>query len=176
MGVFSKNLNNLKLYIMNQNQLKHLLQKIKDEEDSLCIEKNENLIKDSNRMFVFLLDKLNEIKTEVLKNGFNSEEEEIYFFKKVKPEISGRILFYESLINIELSHPKSSFKEQIKYYEKQIKLIYRNFNDEFYRYILLERKDKDEIYFLRKNIDYNNISRDFFLSSIKNSLLIMTCF
>lgn len=149
---------------MCQNKFENLLQKIKDEENSLCIEKNENLIKDSNRMFVFLLDKLNEVKTEILTNGFSSEKEEIYFFKKVKPEISGRILFYEGLIDIELSRPRNSSKEQIRYYEKQINIISESLDNEFYRYILLEREDKDKVYFLRKNINYSSFSRDFFLS------------
>lgn len=153
---------------MYQEQFTNTLQKVEKKENNLFMIQSGNIVTKSNQMILFLSNVLDEVKTKVLKNDFQSEQEEIYFFKRVKPQILGKILFYQKLIEIEvLFCSKSNLKQQVKYYKTHINTISKNFNDEFYRYILLERKDKDDFYFLRKNINYNEfktIHKDFFLN------------
>lgn len=154
---------------MYQQQLANILQKVKKEEHNLYTTKSKNLIKESDKIILFLSDKLNELKIEVLKNDFKSEQEEIYFFKEIKPRILGEILFYKSLIDIEILYSKgnTNTEQQIMCYKTQINKILKDLDNEFYRYILLGRKDKDNFYFLRKNINYNelkSVHKDFFLN------------
>lgn len=152
---------------MYKQQFTNILQKVKDEESNLFITRSKNIIKESDKMILFLSNRLNEIKKEVLKNSFKTKQEEIYFFKEIKPQILGKILFYQNLIDIEILYSKTNVKQQIKYYKTQIHKISKGFNDEFYKYILLERKDKDDFYFLRKNINYNRLkgnAQSFFLN------------
>ncbi len=148
-------------------QFTNTLRKVEKEENNVFMKQSGNIVVKADQMISFLSDVLNEIKVEVLKKDFNTEQEEIYFFKEVKPQILGKILFYRNLIDIEILCPKINLKQQVKYYKTQISSISENFSDEFYRYILLGRKDKDEFFFLRKNINHNEfrtIHKDFFLN------------
>ena len=36
----------------------------------------------------------------ILKNNFKSEDEEIYFFKEVKPQFTSKIIFHNTIFNI----------------------------------------------------------------------------
>ncbi len=171
MGVVWEFIKTLKLilnfYIMYQKQFTDTLQKVEKKENDVLAMQSQDIITKSNTMLLFLSDVLNKIKAKIIKKDFQSEHEEIYFFKEVKPQILGKILFYQKLIDVEVLCSKSNLKQQVKYYKVQINTISKDFNDEFYRYILLNRVDKDNFYFLRKNINYNElktIHKDFFLS------------
>ncbi len=152
---------------MYHKQFTDTLQKVEKKEYDVLTMQSQDIITKSNTMLLFLSDVLNEIKAEVLEKDFESEHEEIYFFKEIKPQILGKMLFYQKLIDIEVLCSKSNLKQQVKYYKIQIDTISKDFNDEFYKYILLNRVDKDDFYFLRKNINYNElktIHKDFFLN------------
>ncbi len=152
---------------MYKQKFTDILQKVeKRENDVLSIEFQDTITK-SKTMILFLSDVLNEMKVEVIKNDFQSEQEEIHFFKKIKPLVLGKMLFYQKLIDIEMLCFKSNLKQQVKYYKTQTNTIAMDFNNEFYKYILLEREDKDNFYFLRKNFSYNELKtvhKDFFLN------------
>ncbi len=152
---------------MCQKQFTNTLQKVEKKENDVFMVQSGNIVTKSNQMILFLSGVLDEIKVKVLKNDFKTDQEEIYFFREIKPQILGKILFYQKLIEVEVLCSKSNLKQQVKYYKTHINSISKSFNDEFYRYILLEREDKDDFYFLRKNINYNEfktIHKDFFLN------------
>ena len=100
---------------------------------------------------------LEELQKIVIKTSFKSKVEEIKFFKKVKPQIVSKIIYYQILFNIESKRPRSSNKSQKKYLNDYIDKLQVYFGDnlEFYHYCRRGSTFFDEQYFLRGNIDNN---------------------
>ncbi|RXP54822.1 hypothetical protein EC396_08910 [Lutibacter sp. HS1-25] len=94
---------------------------------------------------------LNELRQEVKLNGFQSPKEEIYFFKKQKPYIKGRLRFYLALNAYLIEKPAGSKSKQRKYVDLQLSYIrlenckYIN----FVNYYKLNETKNDKTYFLR---------------------------
>lgn len=91
----------------------------------------------------------------VSRRKFKSNEEEIKFFKCVKPHIYSKLIYYVKLFNIESKRPRSSNKAQVKYFNKHIDRLQNYFNDnlEFYHYYRRGATFLDEQYFLRGKAD-----------------------
>jgi hypothetical protein len=93
----------------------------------------------------------NDIKAEVLKNGFTLEEEEIYFFKHIKPEFYALQIYELSLHDLATRKPVAT-KEMIKaYFEEELVYILRFFktNAFHYHYYKTGATELDDRYFLR---------------------------
>ncbi|WP_026451460.1 RteC domain-containing protein [Aequorivita capsosiphonis] len=103
------------------------------------------------------------LRDEVALNDFNSIQEEIFFFKHIKPQIFSKLIYYVKLFNIESKRPRSSSKFQIKYLNNQINRLQVFFNDnlEFYHYYRRGATSLDEQYFLRGKSDLRSAT-DFF--------------
>ena len=95
------------------------------------------------------------LRKKVIQKGFLSSDEEIYFFKHIKPQIFSKLIYYVRLFNIESKRPRSSPKFQIKYLNNHInKLqIYFNENLEFYHYYRRGATTLDKQYFIRGKSD-----------------------
>lgn len=94
------------------------------------------------------------------KHKFSSPEEEIYFFKDLKPIFISKLIYYKTVLSIETNLPTSK-KNKIKFYEEALNLIQENTNKnrKFYEYYRARASHKDNIYFLR-NCDANILKRD----------------
>lgn len=95
------------------------------------------------------------LRNEVIEKGFDSKNEEISFFKHIKPQIFSRLIYYVRLFNIESKRPRSSSKFQIKYLNNHIDKLQIFFNDnlEFYHYYRRGATTLDEEYFIRGKSD-----------------------
>ncbi|WP_321346133.1 RteC domain-containing protein [uncultured Draconibacterium sp.] len=91
----------------------------------------------------------------VLKNGFNNEKEEIYFFKHIKPKVESKFIFYTELFQLEANRPDGGKKHQLKYFRDEIKnlCVFQKENKELYYYMKRNKVQSDQIYFLRGNLD-----------------------
>ncbi|NQX97534.1 MAG: RteC domain-containing protein [Flavobacteriales bacterium] len=58
---------------------------------------------------------IEEVRQEVIKKGFQKEEDEIYFFKNIKPRFVFRLIYHISIYNLETNRPNSSIKIKRKY-------------------------------------------------------------
>ena len=94
-----------------------------------------------------------ELKEYVVLNGFNDVEEEIRFFKTIKPKVFSKLIFYNDLLRIEnyklLTHRKFIAKvlsEAIREIHEFIKS-----NKEFYYYYITNQTYLDEKYFVRND-------------------------
>lgn len=96
---------------------------------------------------------LKRLKVIVLKNGFTSDEQEIEFYKHIKPKILSYLIFYVKRLDITSKCPIEGEKEGIKYLKKHISLLQNYFNNnlEFYNYFKSNAEHLDEHYFLRAN-------------------------
>lgn len=94
------------------------------------------------------------------KHKFSSPEEEIYFFKDLKPIFISKLIYYKTVLSIETNLPTSK-KNKIKFYEDALNSIQENTNKnrKFYEYYRARASHKDNIYFLR-NCDANILKRD----------------
>ncbi|WP_346860831.1 RteC domain-containing protein [uncultured Draconibacterium sp.] len=95
------------------------------------------------------------LRESVIENGFKSEEEEIYFFKHVKPKVESKFIFYTELFQLEANRPEGGKKIQLKYLRDEINnlCVFQKENKELYYYIKRNKVQSDRIYFLRGNLD-----------------------
>ncbi|WP_262914708.1 RteC domain-containing protein [Gelidibacter sp. F63206] len=95
------------------------------------------------------------LRQKVLEMGFNNPEEEISFFKHIKPQIFSKLIYYVKLFNIESKRPRSSSKFQIKYLSAHINKLQVYFNDnlDFYHYYRRGATTLDTEYFTRGKTD-----------------------
>lgn len=112
-------------------------------------EKNE--ITKSTQILTFLESKLEELKSFIVKYDFKTEEEEILFFKEIKPKIISKLIYYMSVYKIEMNRPKGSCSTVETYLLTELDRLKHYFerNIEIYHYYRTGCTHFDKIYFLR---------------------------
>lgn len=95
---------------------------------------------------------LMELKEFITNRGFESKEEEIDFFKTIKPKFLSKLIFYHKAFEIVSHLPFSSAIEIKSFYLKELEKINAYFQDnaEFYSYYRANSTFFDDVYFLRK--------------------------
>jgi hypothetical protein len=113
------------------------------------VEKNE--ITKSTQILTFLESKLEELKSFIVLYDFKTEEEEILFFKELKPKIISKLIYYMSVYKIEMNRPKGSFSTVETYFLAELDRLKHYFdrNIEMYHYYRTGCTHFDKIYFLR---------------------------
>lgn len=81
---------------------------------------------------------------------FRTEEEEIHFFKKVKPKIMAIVIFYKEVLRIEVSKPPGKVLQN-KYYKNALEKSTEYFKKEpkIYKYYRANADTYDTLYFTR---------------------------
>nr|WP_260402242.1 RteC domain-containing protein [Flavobacterium notoginsengisoli] len=105
-----------------------------------------------------IVSKLRDVRSIVLKNGFKDINEEIYFFKHIKPQFVAKLIYYNSIYRISVNLPLNNLKKQKKYINKEIFYIRRFLTENlsFYGYFRNNEVKFDHEYFVRKeySIDF----------------------
>lgn len=97
---------------------------------------------------------LTSLKIAVAGYQFRSAEEEILFFKVSKPQISGLLMFYVRLYQIEKNRIDKSLSSQCRYLKIELENLQKSFlNNDFYEYYRAGRTELDNRYFIRENYD-----------------------
>ncbi|UMQ43177.1 RteC domain-containing protein [Chryseobacterium sp. Y16C] len=136
---------------------KNILLSIEKEEINVSRSK-KSAIDEAYHMVSFLDKTLTELKAQINLKGFESILDEIIFFKRVKPEILGMLMFYNKVVKIEAYSPINSELTE-PYYTEQVRLLNKEYkkhiaSSDFYSYYRTGRSDKDEYYFRLGNINY----------------------
>lgn len=99
-----------------------------------------------------LHEKLTQLKSFIVSYEFKTKEEEIHFFKELKPQIYGRLLFYIRLFKIEKNRPGATIMADQIYLSKEMKKLEEAFTNclDFYKYYRSGNIIYDDRYFLRK--------------------------
>lgn len=81
--------------------------------------------------------------------------EEIQFFKQIKPKFKSQLIFFQSLLNIEIRKPIGDSNVIIAYFVNELKILQHFFesNLSFYQYVRTQSVYLDEYYFVRGNYD-----------------------
>ena len=118
--------------------LSKILSKIHRQEEKLSSQ--PMLIADeAYQMTLFLNEMLCSLKSTVLQNGFYDEEHEIDFFKNIKPQVLGKLIYYNKVFRIETNCPVSNGKLHQIYFQKLLKNLKSDYSEnickeDFYRY------------------------------------------
>jgi len=117
---------------------------------SIDLEKT-NLINKAQKSIVCIKSALCKLKTFILNYTFKNEEEEILFFKEIKPAILSQLVYFLEINNIESKRPIGSFEIQQNYLLGELEKLTLYFNShlEFYRYYRMNSTFLDDKFFVR---------------------------
>lgn len=92
-----------------------------------------------------------EIKAFISDYTFKDEDEEIRFFKEIKPQLFSKLIYYQKIYRIEAMRPNGSDEAQKKYLIKELDHLKDFFdkNLDFYKYYRSNGTHFDKICFIR---------------------------
>jgi hypothetical protein len=116
-----------------------------------------NLIDKAQKSILCLNSSLSKLRTSILSYTFKNEEEEILFFKEIKPGIFSQLIYHVKINNIEGKRPMGSFEIQQKYLLNELDKLTLFFNShiEFYRYYRTNSIFLDDKLFVRGREDFH---------------------
>ncbi len=128
-----------------------MMKEISIETESIDIDTCDISIEESITMVEFLKKNLSDLRDFFLSKESIGLQEEIVFFKEMKPEILGLLLYFNKIHNIELRRPTGSNSTQMEYYENELRSITFFFERhlDFYQYYRSKSTYLDEYYFVR---------------------------
>lgn len=99
------------------------------------------------------------VKDRVASCDFETINEEIYFFKKIKPLFTSEIEYYGFVSFAEITKEKEADPVELQRFWSNETLRMEKFikaNQDFYEYYKSGKSDKDAIFFTRENSDLSN--------------------
>jgi len=113
-----------------------------------------NLMMKSLEASRVLMKAYNQLKAFILLYTFQGDEEEILFFKEIKPRLCFRLIYYRKLHNVELDRPIGAEKQR-EYLNDILNDInkYNHKRLDFIRYYRSGSSHLDSLYFLRRQTD-----------------------
>lgn len=132
-------------------KLSIFLERLRAELESVDLEKSNYNIVELYYLISNLEDLLDETRVYLFSLNTLTVEEEIFFFKEVKPTILGYLLFFNKIHTFELKCPNGSNETVHDYYQKELNSLTYFFdrNLEFYQYYRSNSTHLDEQYFTR---------------------------
>ncbi|SEB01213.1 RteC protein [Flavobacterium gillisiae] len=131
-----------------------LLSELEHQLDKIHLEMQEPVqyAEKSIKISISILEKL---KTYCLNYKFHDKNEEIDFFRNIKPMFAAKLIYYNEIYTIETNKPYGSKKTLRKYYNTEILKLKTFFeeNQEFYRYHRTNNRCLDKRYFVRGKYD-----------------------
>jgi hypothetical protein len=101
------------------------------------------------------------LKENIKKHEFDSDQEEIIFFKTIKPRFTGLVEYYNQCYQALLFLPDSGPAAALYFWKMELRRIQRSFelHAEFIQYYEQGNTDLDETYFLRVYSDLSNFEK-----------------
>jgi hypothetical protein len=140
--------------------LNTIVSEIRKMEEKISNE-TQYLIDEAYQMTIYLKELLHTAREHILKEGFKNKAEEIEFFRDIKPQILGKLIYYNKVFRIETVCPVKDGKMYQKFFMGQLQQLKHEFKEQicgsyFYRYYRSGRNDRDEEYFMRGKINYRD--------------------
>ncbi|MDL2239141.1 RteC domain-containing protein [Bacteroidales bacterium OttesenSCG-928-K22] len=132
---------------------------IKEKEDNLI-----DIIRDAPIIISILESKFVELKKLISKYKFESQNDEIVFFKDTKPKLFCKLIYYQNIYHIALQCPMTGAEARKKYLKKELEQIndYCKRNSEFIQYYRSKSTNADSYYFVRGIKDLNLNTENFY--------------
>lgn len=98
---------------------------------------------------------IDRLKTYIIKYKFHNQNEEIIFFKQLKPKFLSRLIYFNRIYIIETHKPHGGLKIVRRYLNNELQKLKQYFDDnlEFYKYFRTGSNYLDHRYFLRGKHD-----------------------
>ena len=139
------------LYLINE-----LKQELEKELNTIDKEHAEQFNK-AKHSIGCIINCLQEMRSVVCQKEFNSIEDEIHFFKIIKPSVFQCILYFKKIMEIESEMPAGAKNTKRKFLKSHLKKINRFYNDnrDFCRYMRSGMTYLDATYFTREDLNFN---------------------
>lgn len=114
-----------------------------------------DMVKVAEKSLMLIDESVRELKEMVSIHHFENIAEEVYFFKKLKPQFISKFIYYSTILDIESHLPNAGNKAIKKYYEAEqdkLKSFYIE-QAEFYSYYRREATYLDHKIFVRNSYD-----------------------
>lgn len=118
---------------------------------SVQLEKlKKDKIKNTKQFILWAETKIEELHQWLKTHDFENKQEEIEFFKEIKPSIISKLIFEKEVLRIETNAPGGKIQIR-KFYEAELRKIYgySQNNNKFYQYYRSGSEVFDELYFTR---------------------------
>ncbi len=137
-----------------QEYFENIIEELQEELRELAMDVDDQ-IRLSEQSIRICWSKLQEVKAFILAHPFKNTDEEIWFFKTIKPRMLSHLIYYNSIFRIETKKPNGGEKIIRKYYEGELAKLKNYFenNLEFYKYYRTDSTYLDQYYFLRNKFD-----------------------
>jgi hypothetical protein len=124
---------------------------IEAELESTSVDSCDISMEESYRLIEFFQEVLEKLRDKFTTCTFENKQEEIYFFKEMKPSILSKLLFFNKIYTIEIKLPNGSNVCRKTHYENELNSLayFFNRNLDFYQYYRSSSTHLDECYFLR---------------------------
>lgn len=144
---------------------KEILLKISASEQDYSLQV-ATVIEQAGSMVILLQGGLSQLRDKIRISGFTDAAQEIEFFRFVKPQVVGKLIFYNEVYRIETTLPVQGGKLYRKYFLGQLKALRQNHASQldmnFYRYYRSGRTDKDNEFFQRGNRHFSSFVDSFY--------------
>lgn len=116
-----------------------------------------DLIRKAQKSICCIKDALTQLRAFTIQHTFCDDAEEILFFKKTKPELFSKLIYYIKILNIESCKPVGSREMQVGYLQGELNKLTLFFDNhlEFYQYYRMDSTYLDNKYFIRGKEDLN---------------------
>ena len=159
---------------------KQILEQLKDKLQEIVNDEHDEILKAEKSVGICSIALL-DLREYVNHSVFKNKEEEIRFFKEIKPYVLGEYLYYSKLWEILIRQPVTSIRRRKRYLKRMITESQKFFNDnpEFYLYYRSGSTHLDDKYFCRTEMNcplncqhfifdpYFSTSHDYTLAAIK---------
>lgn len=116
---------------------------------------DEDMVKVAEKSLLLIDESIRKLKEMISTYHFENIAEEVYFFKKLKPQFISKFIYYSSILDIESHKPNVANKALKKYYEAEQEKLKKFYMEqaEFYSYYRREATYLDHKIFVRNSYD-----------------------
>jgi hypothetical protein len=127
----------------------------------------DNPIKKCEKAIEVSIKAFDSLKKLMMKLGFKSNDEEIIFFKEIKPQFLSKFIYYNAIYKIETRKPYGGERIVKKYYQNELIKLKRFFDNnlEFYKYYRTGSTYLDLNYFIRGKIDIKMVLDSYYIET-----------
>lgn len=125
-------------------------EELKSELQDIAIQ-SENMLQRAQRSFQSIQNCIQQLKDFILQYNFKDKEEEVLFFKQIKPQYLRDLHYYNEIFYFEAKRPVSSKDELVVYFNRgleRIRLFFER-NQDLYNYHRMGKMDQDSQYYIR---------------------------
>ncbi len=129
-----------------------LHQSMKEQLEAIALE-NQDVTTKASKSLLIIKSGLSKLKTFVHQYQFNEKQEEIEFFKEIKPIYASQYYYYERILSLKIDEPIGNHEELLDFYHGELNHIQdfiRQYR-EFHQYCLTNSTHLDEHYFTREH-------------------------